>query len=190
MTTKTKTETEAGAEAGVPEPRDARVHEAVAKSSGVTIAQIAASTGQGRSTVTKAVRRLETVGLVERVKGGHDGVKRLPDTFTIVGATTGPGKTAKQTEKPKPSKVGLVENVRTLDAPDLGVGRLGKGELADLVRRLLADHPKVDFGPSQIAKELDRSAGAIANALDKMTRDGAVELVQDKPKRYKLKASA
>ena len=62
-------------------------------------------------------------------------------------------------------------------------GRLGNGQLRRQVAEYLADHP----GPcktGEIAKALDRSAGAVGNALTTLADRGEADLVPGKPIRY------
>lgn len=65
--------------------------------------------------------------------------------------------------------------------------RLGKGALRGMVEDFLTDHPGEQFSPSAIGKALQRSSGAVANALDKLVIDGYAAKVQDAPKRYTAK---
>ena len=64
--------------------------------------------------------------------------------------------------------------------------RLRRGELGSLVRQFLAAHPGESFGPSAVGKVLGRSRGAISNSLATMAAKGEVELVGDKPRRYRI----
>jgi nitric oxide reductase NorQ protein len=62
-------------------------------------------------------------------------------------------------------------------------GRLGNGQLRRQVAEYLADNP----GPrktGEIAKALDRSAGAVGNALTTLADRGEADLVPGKPIRY------
>lgn len=63
-------------------------------------------------------------------------------------------------------------------------GRLKSGELRDLVFDHLRDHAGEVFTPFAVGEALDRSSGAVANALEKLTGEGDVARVSDKPKRY------
>jgi hypothetical protein len=58
------------------------------------------------------------------------------------------------------------------------------GGLRDLVDAHLQAHPGKDFTAGQIGKVLDRSAGAISNALDRLTTMKRAELTCEAPRRY------
>ena len=67
-------------------------------------------------------------------------------------------------------------------------GRLGNGQLRRQVAEYLADHP----GPcktGEIAKALDRSAGAVGNALTTLAGNGEADLVPGKPVSYQANSS-
>jgi hypothetical protein len=59
------------------------------------------------------------------------------------------------------------------------------GQLRDLVQAHLAAHPDAEFTPHSIGRVLDRSSGAVANALDRLTALGHAQLTTDKPRRYR-----
>jgi hypothetical protein len=61
---------------------------------------------------------------------------------------------------------------------------LGKNELRDIVRGFLAEHPGHEFTAGDISKEINRSSGAIANALNKLVISGDAILVNDAPMKY------
>ena len=64
-------------------------------------------------------------------------------------------------------------------------GRRAKGQLRAQVLAVLQNHPEVTFKVSQVCKQLPgASAGAIANALDKLVADGTARQVADKPATY------
>jgi nitric oxide reductase NorQ protein len=50
----------------------------------------------------------------------------------------------------------------------------------------LAERPGHALSPTAIAKVLDRSAGAVANALRVLAGQGAVTQTQAKPRRYTI----
>ena len=64
------------------------------------------------------------------------------------------------------------------------------GALRDLVEEHLRTFPGTAFTPHQVGKVLTRSAGAVANALDKLTALGSAELATDKPRSYRLAPAA
>jgi hypothetical protein len=64
------------------------------------------------------------------------------------------------------------------------------GALRDLVEEHLRKFPDTAFTPHQVGKVLTRSAGAVANALDKLVSLGTAEMVTDKPRTYRLAAAA
>jgi DprA winged helix domain len=64
------------------------------------------------------------------------------------------------------------------------------GALRDLVEEHLRKFPDAAFTPHQVGKVLTRSAGAVANALDKLTGLGTAQMVTDKPRTYRLAPAA
>ena len=64
------------------------------------------------------------------------------------------------------------------------------GALRDLVEDHLRKFPDAAFTPHQVGKVLTRSAGAIANALDKLVSLGTAELTSGKPRSYRLAPAA
>jgi nitric oxide reductase NorQ protein len=73
-------------------------------------------------------------------------------------------------------------------APAAPKGRLGNGQLRRQVAEYLTEHP----GPcktGEIAKALDRSAGAVGNALTTLAGRGEASLVPGKPIRYEANSA-
>jgi hypothetical protein len=64
------------------------------------------------------------------------------------------------------------------------------GALRDLVEEHLRKFPQTAFTPHQVGKVLTRSAGAVANALDKLVSLGTAQMVTDKPRTYRLATAA
>jgi hypothetical protein len=64
------------------------------------------------------------------------------------------------------------------------------GALRDLVEEHLRKFPDTAFTPHQVGKVLTRSAGAVANALDKLTALGTAQMVAGKPRTYRLAPAA
>lgn len=71
-------------------------------------------------------------------------------------------------------------------------GRRSPGALREQVLAFLQRRgQKADgYSPAAIGKALDASSGAVGNALEKMTTEGVVRRVSDKPKRYAVIAKA
>lgn len=67
--------------------------------------------------------------------------------------------------------------------------RLGKGALRGMVEDYLAEHPGEQFSPSAIGKALNRSSGAVNNALEKLVANGYALQTQDRPKRFRINAN-
>ena len=67
-----------------------------------------------------------------------------------------------------------------------GVGRsvAPAGGLRGMVEDHLSEHPFDDFSPSQVAKALGRSSGAVANALERLVDTGAAVQSSQAPRRY------
>jgi hypothetical protein len=64
------------------------------------------------------------------------------------------------------------------------------GALRDLVEDHLRKFPETAFTPHQVGKVLTRSAGAVANALDKLVSLGTAAMVAEKPRTYRLAPAA
>ena len=106
-----------------------------------------------------------------RTPGGRDTGRRLPDRWSVAGPR--PAKTRRQLAKPQ--------------APEASVARLGKGDLRSMVLDHLRAHPGEALTPSAVAKALGRSAGAVANALVKLTVEGSVIGAGERPRRFSFR---
>jgi hypothetical protein len=62
--------------------------------------------------------------------------------------------------------------------------------LRDLIEDHLRKYPDTALTPHQVGKVLTRSAGAVANALDKLVSLGFAQMVTDKPRTYRLAPAA
>lgn len=142
-----------------------------------TVAQIAVSAGVGRSTAGKMLCQMESDGDVRRTEGGREGNRRLPDLWSLAGeqpAADADTKTASATAK------------ATKDAAAPARGKLKPNGLNPLVLAYLKDNGDKPHGPSEIAKALERSSGAVSNCLVRLTKEEQVKLVNEKPRRYSL----
>ena len=164
---------------------------ALAAGGEVTAAELADRLGMGQSTAAKRLAALEASGAVRRTPGGRvDGV-RVADRWSSAAPATGTAEPA------VPEPVGDVPATDETTAPvetaqgepaaaPGGSGRLGRGALGTLVRDYLAARPGEAFGPAAVGKALGRSQGAVSNSLASMAARGEVELVGDKPRRYRI----
>jgi predicted transcriptional regulator len=162
--------------AAAPTPAASALLGALADRPGATATELAQAAGIGRSTAAKLLATLAGQGRVLRQPGGHHDGRRAADRWTLPppGPTQGLGAppTAAPTPPAKP--------------PPTNSGRLGAGQLRQLVLGCLAERPGQALSPTTIAKTLDRSAGAVANALQILAGQGAVTQTQPKPRRYTI----
>jgi hypothetical protein len=157
-----------------------------------TAAELAEAIGIGKSTATRYLAALEVEGKAVRTPGGWEDGKRFSDRWSLVpedSEPTGTPTVTTVTGAKGPPKAASAAAVATLPSnPADPGGRLRKGVLATMVLDHLSAHPSETFGPSALAKVLDRSGGAISNALAAMAVRGEVTLVSDKPRRYRISA--
>ncbi|MER6074766.1 helix-turn-helix domain-containing protein [Streptomyces sp. NPDC001817] len=64
--------------------------------------------------------------------------------------------------------------------------RLAPGALRQLVIDHLQAHPDGAFTATKISRVIEKSSGAIANALDKLVKDGIAEQTSDRPRTYRM----
>lgn len=165
-----------------------------------TTAQVVAAAGVGRSTAGKALARWAKAGLIIRRDGGDEKPastwSRLPEHPAPVPAPE--TNTAITDAPPQPEPVddgipkdsALDESGADTEAPmhvivaSAKPKRLKPGGLYGLVEDYLRDHPGEEFGPSQIGKALNRSSGAVNNALEKMATQGVAVKTRNAPKRF------
>lgn len=188
---------------GAPEHiTDIDITDALTALPDITAAEVAGALGIGRSTAAKRLARLEAAGTIRRDPGGRSGGARVADRWSLAtpapatrqseGATSEDlaatsGEAASPSE-PDPSDPGTGRETRSEPAGDASE-RLAPGALGALVREYLAARPGQSFGPSGIAKALGRSAGAVSNALSTMAAAGEVQLVAERPRRYRIASS-
>jgi transcription initiation factor IIE alpha subunit len=75
---------------------------ALASQGELTNAEIAASTGLGRSTVGKTLAALERAGMARRSPGEREGGRRLPDHWSV-GSSVEPSPSASHAGETRPS---------------------------------------------------------------------------------------
>lgn len=141
--------------------------EVLTAASEATAAQVAVSAGVGRSTAGKMLAQLESDGEVRRTEGGREGNRRLPDVWSLAGEqptdAAGEGKSAEAAAAEEPAG-GNGEPTGSASEPE--AGKLKPGGLDPLVLGYLEDNKDSGpHGPTQVAKALERSSGAVGNCL-------------------------
>ncbi|MEV5454232.1 MarR family transcriptional regulator [Streptomyces sp. NPDC052535] len=198
-------------------PSEKKALAALAEHSGATAAEIARHAGIGGSTAGKALKTLESWNLAYREHGEKDGARRTPDRWfhRPVEATPAHISDEAETEAPAPAEaqapVAEEAPAPADSAPDAteaaepqgpapeaateadtapATKRLARGGLRQMVYEYLETHPAEEVTPSRLAKHLQRSAGAVANALAKLKDHGQADLVGESPRRYRLAGQA
>ncbi|MDT0264527.1 hypothetical protein [Jatrophihabitans lederbergiae] len=140
-----------------------------------TAAELTQLAGLGGSTVAKALATLEKAGRARRhapdLGGSHTDGRGSADAGSGSGGRRPEGVPARTTTK-----------AATGGRRD----RLGKGELTTLVLEYLVAHSDVDLGPTAISRALQRSQGAVANCLTKLTASGDLVQTCEQPRRYRV----
>ncbi|MGH2903265.1 MAG: helix-turn-helix domain-containing protein [Solirubrobacteraceae bacterium] len=181
-----------------PNPKQA-ILEVLKAAPQATVAQIAVSAGVGRSTAGKMLAQLESDGEVRRTEGGRDGNRRKPDLWSLAGeqaaandtdtkpATSAAASGDKSDKQPTPGKPSSGKDEPTASTSEPEGGKLKPNQLNPLVLGYLTDNAKDGpHSPTEIAKALQRSSGAVGNSLERLTNDKKVERVVDKPRRYAI----
>ncbi|KZM68552.1 hypothetical protein [Nocardia terpenica] len=108
---------------------------------------------------------------------------------------TAPSATLEQEEQPEPDTTEPAPDApadtetaepTTAPAPAAQGKRLPPGGLRGMVEEFLRDCAGREFGPTAIGKDLGRSVGAVANALEKLVADGIAVKICEAPKRYMI----
>lgn len=162
-------------------PASERVNEALIAHAGSTASELAEATGLGKSTVGKALAAMEAAGLARRdipaieAGGRRPAARWSPPRSTCHAAAPG-------------DPNGVAKAASNDEAP-VGAGdgaRLRPGQLSTLVLEYLVAHADDAVGPTALGKALNRSTGAIANALARLAASGDAFLVVETPRRYRL----
>jgi predicted transcriptional regulator len=165
--------------AAAPTPAAEALTGALAHRPGATATELAKAAGIGRSTAAKLLAALADQGRVLRQPGGHHDGRRAADRWTLPAPLPTQDASAPPTAAPTPPA----------EPSPTNSGRLRAGQLSQLVLGCLAERPGQALSPTAIAKTLDRSAGAVANALQILAGQGAVTQTQPKPRRYSSTAT-
>ena len=156
----------------------------------------------GKSTAGKILAKWATEGATTRTPGIAHGGRRAadlwaandpapaPNTATEDDATARTAQ-ADSTNDGTPTGEGNGDNEPTGGSTSTNddkpkASRLAKGALRGMVEDFLRDHAGQDFSPSAIGKNLNRSAGAVHNALEKLVNAGYAVRTSDRPKRFRM----
>lgn len=155
---------------------------------GSTATALFTAAGIGKSTAPKILARWEKDGLVTRTAGIADGGSRPADRWSITtdDQPTDDQPTDDQSTDDQPTAVaepGAASGQREKSE------RLAPGALRGMVEDYLRDNSG-EFSPNTIGKALNRSSGAVHNALEKLTESGTTVRISDKPRTYSLAATA
>jgi hypothetical protein len=151
-----------------------QVMSALSARSEATVAELASATSRGRSTVGKTLVDLERSRKAIRIAGIRQGGTRLPDRWRLA------SKQESSSTNPKP----------VIRRRGQKAGRLRPGQLDELVIAHMNKHAAEPLGPAAVAKELGRSAGAIANCLARLAAADRLQQVADRPRRYRAAGHA
>lgn len=151
-----------------------KLWQALRDNPGSTATALSTAAGIGKSTAPKILNRWENDGLVTRTAGIADGGSRPADRWSIT--TTDDQPTDDQPTDVDPEKQSEKSQ------------RLAPGALRGMVEDYLRDNSG-EFSPNAIGKALNRSSGAVHNALEKLVESGYAVRTSDKPKKYSLAAT-
>ncbi len=191
--------TSARAQAAHGRPASIVVAETLARHPDRTAAELAQLAGLGASTVAKALATLEKAGSARRHVPDLGGSHTDSLGSAHAGSESGKRRPAAHwraiAAEPEPSASGRGTAPRTRSVPARTApntptasrrNRLGKGELTTLVLEYLVSHSDADLGPTVISRALQRSQGAVANCLTKLTADGDLVQTCEHPRRYRV----
>ena len=162
--------------------------DALAERPDASAAELADAAGIGRSTASKLLVTLAAQGRVLRRPGGHQGGRRTPERWTLITTTA----TTRDTTAASPALAAAAPAPQAVDVdrPPPAPGRLGAGQLQELVEACLAQRPDQPLSATAVAKTLNRLAGAVANALQTLASQGRVVQAHTNPRRYVIAAAS
>lgn len=138
-----------------------------------TAADLSTAAGIGRSTAPKILSRWQKEGIVTRTAGISTGGLRPADRWSVA-----------MNDQPVDDQPAAADETRTTGEVEPKRQRLASGELRGMVEDYLRENDDQDFSPNTIGKALNRSAGAVHNALEKLVKSGYAVRTSDKPKKY------
>ncbi|PWK84490.1 hypothetical protein C8D88_108105 [Lentzea atacamensis] len=161
-----------------------KLWQALRNNPGSTATALSTAAGIGKSTAPKILNRWENDGLVTRTAGIADGGSRPADRWSITTTVDQPTDDQPTDDQPTDDQPTDVDPGKQSEKPQ----RLAPGALRGMVEDYLRDNSG-EFSPNAIGKALDRSSGAVHNALEKLVESGYAVRTSDKPKKYSLAAT-
>lgn len=182
-----------------------------------TTSELSQAAGIGKSTAGKILARWAADGSLTRTPGIVEDGRRTADRWSITDTDTPthveiePEGAASADSPDTPAATKVAESVETTTDNETALGsasagptvdgdtaipdgetaakapRLAPGALRGLVEDYLREHPTEEFSPNMIGTALDRSSGAINNALEKLVEDGYAIKTCQAPKRFQHK---
>ncbi|WP_020670194.1 MarR family transcriptional regulator [Amycolatopsis nigrescens] len=196
-TAKAATATKATANGNTGPSAADKLRTALRRNPGTTARELAELAGIGGSTATKLLAAWVTDGQAVRQPDEDTGGRKATARWSAPEPVDdSPKPRQRETTSTRQTKADTAENtVTAATAAKSGTGtppsgRLPKGALHGLVEDFLSEPERRDnaYTAGEIGRKLVRSSGAVRNALDKLTEQGTVALVQDEPRRYQLAA--
>jgi hypothetical protein len=146
----------------------------LAKRGEATVDEIGDAVGIGRTSTRKYLAGLERDHEVIRKPGGREGRRKLPDRFSI-------GDQRRAGHAP----------ARQRPSANAKANRLHPGELDELVLAYMCKQEQDwPLTASAVSRGIERSSGAVANCLARLTEKQKARLVQEKPRAYELRKAS
>jgi hypothetical protein len=161
---------------------------------GVTAAHIAAETGLRTVVVGKVLTAMELAGAAVLTPAAdhtesHTWTRGDGElsAVSLVNTPTNLIECPECHHRFSPARTAAARRTGTAPGINSDGGRvLGKNELRDMVAAFLTEHPGHEFTPTDISKVINRSSGAISNALAKLVVTGVATITNEAPMRYAL----
>jgi hypothetical protein len=163
---------------------------------GVTAAHVAAETGLRTVVVGKVLAAMELAGAAVLTPAAdhtqsHTWTRGDGElsAVSLVNTPTNLIECPECHHRFSPARTAAARRIGTAPGLNSDGGRvLGKNELRDMVTAFLTEHPGHEFTPTDISKVINRSSGAISNALAKLVVTSVATITNEAPMRYALVA--
>ncbi|MDU0294155.1 helix-turn-helix domain-containing protein [Saccharothrix longispora] len=167
-----------------------KLWQALLDNPGSTATALSVAAGIGKSTAQKILARWEKDDLVTRTAGVADGGPRPADRWSITPTGEEPTSDEVTDDQPTDHRTDAETEAQASGETKPKSERLAPGALRGLIEDYLRENAGQDFSPNAIGKALNRSSGAVFNALEKLIESGYAVRTSDKPKKYSLAADS